>query len=99
MVALLHISCATFILTIFLKERFIMETTVSFQEISQKDMEEVYGGGVVGCVLGTAGSAGLGFLAGAGAGTVTLPVIGTVSGGAFGAWSGGAVGAATFCGL
>lgn len=49
------------------------------------------------CVAGTAGSAGLGFLAGAGVGTVTLPVIGTVSGGALGGWSGALVGVASFC--
>ena len=49
------------------------------------------------CVGGTAGSAGLGFLAGAGVGTVTLPLIGTVSGAAMGGYSGALVGAATFC--
>lgn len=49
------------------------------------------------CVAGTAGSAGLGFLAGAGVGTVTLPVVGTVSGGALGGWSGALVGVAEFC--
>lgn len=76
-----------------------MEKTIYFEELLQNDLKEIQGGGVVGCVLGTAGSAGLGFLAGTGAGTVTLPIIGTVSGGAFGAWSGGAMGAATFCGL
>ena len=46
------------------------------------------------CVAGTAGSAGLGFLAGAGVGTVTLPIVGTVSGGALGGWSGALVGVA-----
>ena len=49
------------------------------------------------CIEGTAGSAGLGFLAGAGVGTVTLPVVGTVSGGAVGGWSGALVGIAEFC--
>ncbi|WP_290396270.1 bacteriocin class II family protein, partial [uncultured Duncaniella sp.] len=49
------------------------------------------------CIAGTAGSAGLGFLAGAGVGTVTLPVVGTVSGGAVGGWSGALVGIAEFC--
>lgn len=49
------------------------------------------------CVAGTAGSAGLGFLAGAGVGTVTLPIVGTVSGGALGGWSGALVGVASFC--
>ena len=49
----------------------------------------------MGCVLGTADSAGLGFLGRVRAGTVT--VIGTVSGGALGDWSGGDAGAASFC--
>lgn len=75
-----------------------MEITVTFEEMVQRDLEEVCGGGVIGCVLGTAGSAGLGFLTGAGAGTVTVPIIGTVSGGALGAWSGAGVGVASFCG-
>ena len=55
------------------------------------------GGGWVRCALGTAGSAGLGFLTGSGAGTFTFPIVGTISGGAIGGWSGGAVGIATFC--
>ncbi|EAE0903711.1 ComC/BlpC family peptide pheromone/bacteriocin [Listeria monocytogenes] len=76
-----------------------MEMVVDFEELVQSEQEEVYGGGAIGCVLGTAGSTGLGFLAGVGAGTVTLPIIGTVSGGALGGWSGAAMGAATFCRL
>ncbi|EMB54508.1 hypothetical protein SMU3_04371 [Streptococcus mutans 11A1] len=52
-------------------------------------LSTVEGGGMIRCALGTAGSAGLGFVGGMGAGTVTLPVVGTVSG--------AAVGAATFC--
>lgn len=64
-----------------------------------KDLSIIEGGGVIGCVAGTAGSAGLGFLTGTSVGTVTFPIVGTVSGGAFGAWSGAGLGMATFCGV
>ncbi len=47
-------------------------------------LSAVEGGGMIRCALGTAGSAGLGFVGGMGAGTVTLPVVGTVSGAALG---------------
>ena len=64
-----------------------------FEVMDDIKLSSVEGGGWVRCALGTAGSAGLGFLTGSGAGTFTFPIVGTISGG----WSGGAVGIATFC--
>ena len=61
----------------------------------QKNIKGSDIGDLIGCVLGTADSAGLGFLGRVRAGTVT--VIGTVSGVALGDWSGGGAGAASFC--
>lgn len=63
----------------------------NFNSLNSEDLSIIAGGGVIGCVAGTAGSAGLGFLTGTS--------VGTVSGGAFGAWSGAGVGIATFCGV
>ena len=68
-----------------------------FEVMDDIKLSSVLGGGWVRCALGTAGSAGLGFLTGSGAGTFTFPIVGTISGGAIGGWSGGAVGIATFC--
>ena len=68
-----------------------------FEVMDDIKLSSVEGGGWVRCALGTAGSAGLGFLTGSGAGTSTFPIVGTISGGAIGGWSGGAVGIATFC--
>lgn len=68
-----------------------------FEVMDDIKLSSVEDGGWVRCALGTAGSAGLGFLTGSGAGTFTFPIVGTISGGAIGGWSGGAVGIATFC--
>lgn len=68
----------------------------NFNSLNSEDLSIIEGGGVIGCV---AGSAGLGFLTGTSVGTVTFPIVGTVSGGAFGAWSGAGLGTATFCGV
>ena len=68
-----------------------------FEVMDDIKLSSVEGGGWVRCALGTAGSAGLGFLTGSGASTFTFPIVGTISGGAIGGWSGGAVGIATFC--
>lgn len=65
-------------------------------ELKGEPVSRSFWGGVK-CVLGTAGSAGLGFLAGSAAGTVTVPFLGTVSGAAIGGWSGAMVGVAEFC--
>lgn len=75
----------------------MMTTMEQFAVINSEMLAGVEGGGWAKCVLGTAGSAGLGFLAGAGAGTFTIPIIGTVSGGAIGGWSGAAAGYASYC--
>jgi hypothetical protein len=67
------------------------------QRVEIYQMEDLTGGGFWRCALGTAGSAGLGFLAGSGYGTLfTLGPIG-VTGAALGTISGAFVGAATFC--
>lgn len=71
----------------------------NFNSLNSEDLSIIEGGGVIGCVAGTAGSAGLGFLTGTSVGTVTFPIVGTVSGGAFGAWSGAGLGMVTFCGV
>ena len=68
-----------------------------FEVMDDIKLSSVEGGGWVRCALGTAGSAGLGFLTGSWAGTFSFPFVGTISGGAIGGWSGGAVGIATFC--
>lgn len=83
-----------------LKEVVLMTTKIinNFNSLNSEDLSIIQGGGVIGCVVGTAGSAGLGFLTGTSVGTVTFPIVGTVSGGAFGAWSGAGLGMATFCG-
>lgn len=76
-----------------------MNNLDKFIVLDTEMLATVEGGGIVGCVLGTAGSAGLGFLGGTTSGTFTVPIIGTVSGATVGAWSGAAVGIATFCGV
>ena len=70
-----------------LKEVVTMTTQIinNFYSLNSEDLSIIEGGGVIGCVAGTAGSAGLGFLTGTSVGTVTFPIVGTVSGGAFGA--------------
>lgn len=71
----------------------------NFNSLNSEDLSIIAGGDVIGCVAGTAGYAGLGFLTGTSVGTVAFPIVGTVSGGAFGAWSGAGLGMATFCGV
>ena len=45
-----------------------------FEVMDDIKLSSVEGGGWVRCALGTAGSAGLGFLTGSGAGTFTFPL-------------------------
>ena len=73
------------------------KTIEQFDVLDTETLASVQGGDVFSCILGTAGSAGLGFLGGVSAGTVTIPIVGTVSGAGLGAWAGAATGAATFC--
>ena len=75
----------------------MLNTIEQFEILNTEMLEVVEGGNWLKCALGTAGSAGLGFLTGAGSGTFTVPIIGTITGGAIGGWSGAAVGVATFC--
>ena len=46
----------------------------NFNSLNSEDLSIIEGGGVIGCVAGTAGSAGLGFLTGTSVGTVTFPI-------------------------
>ena len=50
----------------------------NFNSLNSEDLSIIEGGGVIGCVAGTAGSAGLGFLTGTSVGTHTLPIVGTI---------------------
>ena len=56
-----------------LKEVVTMTTQIinNFNSLNSEDLSIIAGGGVIGCVAGTAGSAGLGCLTGTSVGTVT----------------------------
>lgn len=49
-----------------------MRITVDYEEMVQLDLEEICGGGITKCILGTASFAGHGFLADVGVGMATF---------------------------